>query len=141
MTMKQDDLRKLSSALKTLHRAHIQAEIGDDPVFKNPYDQLFALINDPRFSWMGVLSRLIAEIDHQIDGKDEDEEVLIADPLSEAEKLVTGSENGAMNSFRLKHLMALQSHPDVGLASGQLRRLFTEIRADVGNHLQPEMVS
>ena len=118
---------ELSSALKELHRALIRAEIGDDPSLQNPYSALFALIGDPRFAWMGPLSQLITHIDEQVAAK----EIASMEMLAQLRKqaaLLLGEEKGeAPAVFRLRHVMALQKEPEVGLATGRLRKALTKI--------------
>lgn len=115
-------LAGISDALKALHRALILSETGDDPNLEGPYSKLFALANDPRFAWMGVLSRLIVEIDETLDA-DEPQEAGTAEALiRRAGALI--SEQAAepqIDEFRLKRMMALQREPQVGLATGRLR--------------------
>lgn len=117
--------KELSSVLKEFHRALIRSEIGDDPELQNPYTMLFALIGDPRFAWMGTLSDLITRIDQAI----VDDELADQDTLKafqqEASFLIGEGENTLtkLAAFRLRHVMALQREPDVGLATGRLRRL------------------
>ncbi|MFC3727340.1 hypothetical protein [Neoaquamicrobium sediminum] len=113
----------LSSALKDLHRALIRAEIGDDPALQNPYTMLFALIGDPRFAWMGTLSELIARIDHMVADKEVDEIAALPGFREEAAGLIGEAGGEAAAAFRLRHLMALQKEPEVGLATGRLRKL------------------
>jgi hypothetical protein len=113
----------LSSALKDLHRALIRAEIGDDPALQNPYTMLFALIGDPRFAWMGTLSELIARIDHMVADKEVDETDALPGFREEAAGLIGEAGGEAAAAFRLRHLMALQKEPEVGLATGRLRKL------------------
>lgn len=114
--------RALSSALKDFHRALIRAEVGDDPTLDNPYTMLFALIDHPSYAWMGVLSRLIARIDqHVADGEAQDP-VLVSALYDEVADLLAGTGGQDAESFRLRHMMALQKEPEVGLATGRLRR-------------------
>ena len=109
----------LSAALKDLHRALIRAEIGDDPALQNPYTMLFALIGDPRFAWMAPLSQLIARIDQKLaDGEIADDDSLVT--LHGEVAGLVGEGNDA--AFRMRHVMALQKEPQVGLATGRLRK-------------------
>lgn len=111
---------ELSGALKELHRALIRSEIGDDPALQNPYTMLFALIGDPRFAWMAPLSRLIARIDQEVaDGEIGDAESLAA--LHGEVAALIGDGKGDAAAFRMRHVMALQKEPQVGLATGRLR--------------------
>jgi hypothetical protein len=114
------DAATLSSALKELHRALIRAEIGDDPTLENPYTMLFALIGDPRFQWMSGLSKLIAHIDGLVADREADLAAAMPGLVAQAAALI---EDGAQSdaTFRLRHLMALQKEPAVGLATGRLR--------------------
>ncbi len=115
-----DHARTLSRALQDFHRALIRAEIGNDPDLQNPYTQLFALIGDPRFAWMGTLSGLVARIDHEVAEGEMDGDGLKA-AREEAKALLGEGEARQDDAFRLRHLMAVQKTPDVGLATGRLR--------------------
>lgn len=117
--------RDLSAALKDFHRALIRAEVGDDPTLDNPYTQLFALIGDPRFAWMGVVSRLVTRIDEALAGKAEeapDFAALLPLWRDEAAEFLGEGAKASASDFRQRHLSALQKEPDVGLATGRLRR-------------------
>ena len=117
---------ELSAALKDLHRALIRSEIGDDPALQNPYTMLFALIGDPRFAWMGPLSQLIVRIDQSLaDGEVADGDALLA--LHRAASSLTNDGKGADTTFRMRHVMALQKEPEVGLATGRLRKALTRL--------------
>jgi hypothetical protein len=122
--------KALSAALQDFHRALIRSEVGDDPNLANPYTQLFALIGDPRFAWMGVVSRLVARIDETLADKSGDAPD-IAGLLhvwrDEAVELLGEGAQEADAQFRLRHLMALQKEPEVGLATGRLRRVLAQL--------------
>lgn len=128
---------QLSGALKELHRALIRAEVGDDPALQNPYTMLFALIGDPRFAWMGPLSQLIARIDQQVaDGEIDGEEVLralhreVSAMIPAMTPAMTDNGGGeGLVAFRMRHVMALQKEPEVGLATGRLRKALARLPA------------
>lgn len=120
---------ELSAALKEFHRALIRAEIGDDPALGNPYTMLFALIGDPRFSWMGVLSQLIARIDETVAEGEIAAPGVLAALRDEAAGLIGESGREGDAQFRLRHLMALQKEPEVGLATGRLRKVLARLPA------------
>lgn len=118
---------ELSSALKELHRALIRSEIGDDPALQNPYTMMFALIGDPRFAWMGPLSQLIARIDQQVaDNEIAGAEILVALHGEVAGLTGEGGDRSAA-TFRMRHVMALQKEPQVGLATGRLRKALAKL--------------
>ena len=117
----------LSTALKEFHRALIRAEIGDDPALQNPYTMLFALIGDPRFAWMGPLSALIAGIDQRIADGEAGEPGLLEAWRQEAAAMLGEGDGEANAEFRLRHLSALQGEPEVGLATGRLRKVIAEL--------------
>ena len=124
------DAIALSRALQAFHRALIHAEIGDDPTLDNPYSQLFALIGDPRFAWMGVVSRLVARIDEALADKSDmppDLQALLAVWREEAAALLGDGGEEAHAQFRLRHLTAIQKEPEVGIATGRLRRLLATL--------------
>jgi hypothetical protein len=120
---------ELSTALKDLHRALIRAEVGDDPQLANPYTMLFALIGDPRFSWMGALSELIARIDQAVADGEAVETGVVASLRDEAAGLIGEGGGKAATEFRLRHLTALQKEPEVGLATGKLRKVLARMTA------------
>ncbi len=115
---------EVSHALKELHRALIRSEIGDDQALQNPYTMLFALIGDPRFAWMGPLSQLIARVDQQVaDDELADEEALLGLHREISDLTIQGQGKGEdLAAFRMRHVMALQKEPEVGMATGRLRR-------------------
>ena len=117
--------RELSSALKAFHRALLLSEAGDDDTLRNsPYTMLFALIGDPRFAWMGTLSQLIAEIDEfQTDDEAEDPQGRIRELTDRAANLIGEGSGEVAAGFRMRHVMALQKEPEVGLATGRLRKV------------------
>ena len=122
----------LSKSLKDLHRALIRAEIGDDPVLQNsPYTMLFALIGDPRFAWMGVLSQLITRIDEMVADVELQELAELKAMADEAANLI-GQGEGTASGFRMRHVMALQREPAVGLATGGVRKVLADRPASIG---------
>lgn len=122
--------RDLSSGLKSFHKSLIQAEVGDDPSLDNPYTQLFALIGDPRFAWMGTVSGLITRIDEALAAKPNEEPdlpALLPQWRHEAAAFIGVGANEPDPKFRTRHIMALQKEPQVGLATGRLRRLLADL--------------
>ena len=118
----------LSTALKELHRALIRSEVGDDPALANPYTMLFALIGNPRFAWMGVLSDLITRIDEALTEGELEKSRVLAAFRDEASTLIGEGGGEAVAAFRLRHLMALKKEPDVGLATGKLRKVLADLK-------------
>ena len=93
----------------------------------SPENLLFALIGDPRFAWMGALSELIARIDQAVaDGEAADIEIVFAF-REEAAALIGEGGGESVAAFRLRHLTALQNEPEVGLATGRLRKALSAI--------------
>ncbi|SFI37960.1 hypothetical protein [Aerobium aerolatum] len=122
----------LSSALKDMHRALISAETGDDPALReNPYTVLFALIGDPRFEWMGVLSQLITRLDEAVAKPEEQEPDELAQIVRAVQNLV-GEGDGSASAFRMRHVMALQKEPEVGIATGKVRKALANRPVDIG---------
>ncbi len=118
--------RDLSNALKDLHRGLIHSELGDDPALQNsPYSMLFALIGDPRFSWMGALSRLVTRIDEMMSDAENHDMAALATMADEAASLI-GEGAGDASTFRMHHVMALQKDASVGLATGRVRKVLAD---------------
>jgi hypothetical protein len=112
----------VSHALKELHRALIRSEIGEDQALQNPYTMLFALIGDPRFAWMGPLSQLIARIDQQVADDEIADEAALLGLHREISDLTIQGKGEDLATFRMRHVMALQKEPEVGMATGRLRK-------------------
>ena len=125
--------KQLSVALQAFHRALIRAEIGDDPALQNPYTQLFALIGDPRFAWMGAISQLIARIDHSVVEGELAEPDVLAGFHRDAAALLGEGDGDIDSQFRLRHLIALQNEPEVGLVTGRLRNALAAVGAAIGD--------
>lgn len=115
--------RDLSIALQGFHRALVRAEIGDDPAYDSPYTKLFALIGDPRFAWMRGVPELIARIDQHVHEETVGEPGLLDGLHAEAAALIGEGDLKPDDGFRLRHLIALQKEPEVGLATGRLREV------------------
>lgn len=118
--------RRLSSALKELHRALLRAEIGDDPALQRPYTQLFALIGDPRFAWLAAISQFVTRIDEALDDAEVDPAAMWPEWHREAAGLIGHDGAEGPSAFRLQHLMAVQKDPHVGMATGGLRKVLNE---------------
>ena len=116
----------LSAALKTFHKALIEAEAGSDPSLQNPYTRLFAVIGDPRFAWTSPLAQLIVRLDELLaEGEISMPEHLA--PFREEVARMLGEGDGEDTAFRLRYLIALQKSPDVALATGGLRRALAKL--------------
>lgn len=111
---------ELSLALKTLHRALVLSEAGDDPALQNPYTLLFSVIHDPRFAWTSGLSQLIVQLD-EMQGTGEISALGDLLPFRDAVASLLGDGDDQDPRFRLRYLTALQKSPDVALATGRLR--------------------
>ncbi|MCO6392131.1 hypothetical protein GTW25_13930 [Aliihoeflea aestuarii] len=121
----------LARALRDLHKALIHAEAGDDPAFENPYTLLFAVIGNPRFSWLEGLSQLIVLIDEaRADKEGVLTEAVLADAVASAKRLIGEGEDHDPQ-FRLRHLMAVQNAPDVAITTGKLRNVLAELGSPV----------
>jgi hypothetical protein len=114
---------ELSLALQAFHRALLHAEIGGDPAYDSPYTKLFALIGEPRFAWMKGVPELIARIDQHRDDGTIGEPGQLDALREEARALLGEGKLKPDETFRLRHMMALQKEPDVGLATGRLRKV------------------
>lgn len=118
---------ELSKALQEFHRALIRSEIGDNLALENPYTMLFALIGDPRFAWMRGLSDLITRIDESAAEGALGEPGVFDGFVAESRALLGqgehGGDAGPHAALRLRHVMALHKEPEVGLATGRLRKV------------------
>lgn len=116
----------LASALMDLQKALIHAEAGSDPAYANPYTLLFDVIGNPRFAWLDSLSQLIVELDEARADEDTFTPHILGDAMKRVARLIGDSE-GHDPKFRIRHLMAVQSSAEVGLATGRLRAVLARL--------------
>jgi hypothetical protein len=90
--------------------------------------QYFALaMNDPWFSWLRELSKLIVTIDEALDMKEERATAAEEDRLiGQARELISPSESG--ESFARRYFEAMQRDPGVVLAHSDMMRVFSALR-------------
>ena len=89
------------------------------------------MIGDPRFEWMSVLSQLITRLDEAVAKPEEQEPDELAQIVRTVQNLV-GEGDGTASAFRMRHVMALQKEPEVGLATGKVRKALANRPVDIG---------
>ncbi|GGC62782.1 hypothetical protein [Undibacterium terreum] len=118
-------LKELSSTLRHLHRALIEAESTNFPDATGPYDRLMLVVEHPEFRWLHALSELIVEIDELAD--DEAAGGQAATPCKEVIERLLGPAPAVREDFRTRYLDLMQSAPDVAIASGAVRRVLARL--------------
>ncbi|HTD06384.1 hypothetical protein [Undibacterium sp.] len=118
-------LTELSSALRHLHRALIDAESANFPVATGPFDRLMLVVEHPGFDWLHALSELIVEIDELVDAGTETGHPIT--PCKEVIERLLGPAPALREDFRSRYLELLQTAPDVAIASGAVRRLLARL--------------
>ena len=112
--------RPLSHALRDLHRALVAVEAEGDAMLANPFDLLNAVMRDPRFAWLRLLSTLIVELD---EAGDEGSFAALSDlaPYRATIERLIGPASPSDPDFRVAYLRCLQTSPDVVLANRAVR--------------------
>jgi len=118
-------LQELSSVLRELHKALLDAEIDNFPMAKNAADRLALVVEHPSFAWLHALSELIVEIDELADS--DSGANLSLRPCREAGERLLGPAPESHPEFRSRYLEHLQLAPDVAIATGAVRRLLARL--------------
>lgn len=120
-------LRALRAALLKSHKEIIQYDRGEYERLYGPIPAgLFVQIvtEDSYFRWLDPLSRLIVEIDEELDGG-EHHDATCAAVAAAAERLFSSQGDPA---FRQRYHEALQDEPAVTVAHGQLMSVIAQLR-------------
>lgn len=120
-------LRALRAALLKSHKEIIQYDRGEYERVYGPIPPgLFVQIvtEDSYFRWLDPLSRLIVEIDEELDGGDHHDATCRA-VAAAAERLFSSRGDPA---FRERYHEALQDEPAVTVAHGQLMSVINQLR-------------
>jgi hypothetical protein len=124
MTTNSRDYRSLQSALRTLHRALLNAQRVEAERFDgrmNSGELLQAAVDDLRFSWIGRLTTLIAALDAALA---EDDREGIKSAITELRALLGPPD--PESAFGARYLRALQDHPDVVFAHRDVMAALTD---------------
>lgn len=116
-------LRDLSTRLVRLHKVLLERE-------RRAYEQrhgtipsgelLRLVLHDEQFSWLRVLSGMIAEIDAIVDADEPIERENVRTVFREAHRLLKA---GGPGDFQDKYYVALQESPDVVMAHADVSRV------------------
>ncbi|CAG9165726.1 hypothetical protein CURE108131_01560 [Cupriavidus respiraculi] len=120
-------LRALRAALLQSHKEVIQYDRGQYERLRGPIPagQFVQIVTeDDHFRWLDPLSRLIVEIDEELDGGEHHDDTCRA-VAGAAEKLFGPSGDPA---FRQRYHEALQDEPAVTVAHGQLMSVIVQLR-------------
>ena len=126
-------LRDLSTRLIRLHKVLLDRE-------RHAYEQrhgsipsgelLRLVLHDEQFSWLRVLSAMIAEIDAIVDAEEPLEHENAQNVFREAYRLL---KSGGAGAFQDKYHVALQESPDVVMAHADVSRVLPASTAAPGN--------
>lgn len=120
-------LRALRAALLQTHKEVIRYDRGQYERVRGPIPagQFVQIVTeDDHFRWLDPLSRLIVEIDEELDGADHHDDTCRA-VATAAEKLFGA---GGDPAFRQRYHEALQDEPAVTVAHGQLMSVIAQLR-------------
>ena len=129
MNQDRDRIRDLSTRLLRLHGLLLDRErraYEDRHGSVASRELLHLVLYDEQFSWLRLLSTMIANLDALVDADEPvmPESVRIA--FREVYGLLKSGENG---DFRDKYIVALQESPDVIMAHAAVSRVLTDSRA------------
>jgi len=123
----------LSTRLIRLHKVLLDRE-------RHAYEQrhgsipsgelLRLVLHDEQFSWLRVLSAMIAEIDAIVDAEEPLEHENAQNVFREAHRLL---KSGGAGDFQDKYHIALQESPDVVMAHADVSRVLPASTAAPGN--------
>jgi hypothetical protein len=119
-------LADLSTALRRLHKALINAEAERFGPINGPFQFLDLVTRHAHFAWLHILSELMVELDELVDG---DEEVTRAQAgafRTTIEGLI-GPRTPTQPEFRKRYLELLQQSPAVTMAHGELRQVLARL--------------
>jgi hypothetical protein len=119
-------LGQLSSVLRQVHKALVDAEAQAFGSISSPYQLLSLVIEHPHFSWLHALSELIVELDELRVA----EEPLPLSKIASCKAIIEGLVGPGEPSrpdFRSRYTTLLQTSTEVAMAHGALRRLLDRL--------------
>lgn len=124
---RRDGLKALRAALMKTHKEVLQYDKSlfervHGPVPAGQFVQI--LTENPYFRWLDPLSRLIVEIDEELDSPEHHDETCRA--VAKAAETLFGPKGD--ETFRSRYHDALQDEPGVTVAHGQLVSVIAQLR-------------
>lgn len=120
---------ELSTALRQLHKALVDAEADNFGPINGSFQLLNLVANHEHFAWLRELSGLMAAIDE----RRVNDEAVTADEAGEVrtnvETLIGGAGTSAQSSFGARYAVLLQQSPAVAMAHGDVRRALAGLPA------------
>lgn len=115
-------LDNLSSLLRRLHKALLEAEAENFGPIKDPFQLLNLAMHHKHFAWLRRLSELMVELDEIIESDEAADPAQAAAFRATVEGLI-GPRPPSQPQFRERYLTLLQQSPTAAMAHGDLRRL------------------
>ena len=119
-------LDELSSVLRRLHKALLDAEASLYGPIGGPLELLNLAVHHERFTWLRSLSELMVEIDEARDDSEAADNALLAALRTSIEELV-GPRTPKDPRFRERYAVLLQQSPAAAMAHGDLRRALDKL--------------
>lgn len=138
--MKQDfsaEVRALSLALRSMHRALLDADLFDPESGRRsreaPYVQMQRLLHDPALAWLKPVSDLMVELDQTLSEAGTVDRQAARDARRRAEALFGPSDTQGQHAVQRTMANLTYEHPRVTMALGDLRRALEHLPAALGD--------
>lgn len=119
-------LDELSSALRRLHKALLEAEAENFGPISDPFQLLNLVTHHEHFAWLHSLSELMVDLD-ELRESDEPIDVTQAGALRVIIEDLVGPRAPSPPRFRARYLTLLQQSPAIAMAHGDLRRVLDKL--------------
>ncbi|TCL02860.1 MULTISPECIES: hypothetical protein [Sodalis] len=120
-------LKKLSGALRKLHKTLVDLETGRFGPVGSPFEHLQLLTGHPQFAWLRRISEIVVELDERLDDKEDIDTAAIVAYKTVVERLLSPPESD--DDFYRKYVEALQESTEAAIAHGELRQVLSLLAA------------
>lgn len=125
------DAKRLADALRSFHKAVIDAALADDPASSsNPFARLTALTQNPAYAWLQPLSSLVAETDHTLRTAPEIDDAAARGLRRSIEAVIGPTDDDGAQELRARIGELTPAHPDVGIALAEVRHALARLPED-----------
>jgi hypothetical protein len=131
------DVRALSLALRGMHLALVDAELGDTVLERaftgTPLDRMQRLLHDPALAWLKPVSDLMVELDGMLQEATPVDETRAREARRRTEELFGPSRGEGQHAVQRTMANLTDAHPRVTMALGDVRRALGKLpRPDAG---------
>lgn len=119
-------LDELSSALRRLHKALVEAEAENFGPISGPFQLLNLVTHHEHFAWLHSLSELMVDLDELRESDAPIDATQIGTLRATVEELI-GPRAPLLPQFRSRYVALLQQSPVVAMAHGDVRRVLDKL--------------